>query len=66
MTHGIFTSAGNLVAWFDSRQDALDALADLIRDEPETAEEVAAIPFDACGRACGPAVTGDELLMDRA
>jgi hypothetical protein len=66
MTHGIFTSAGNLVAWFASRQDAVDALADLIRDEPEAAEEVAAIPFDARGHACGPAITGAELSTDLA
>jgi hypothetical protein len=63
MTHGIFTSTGNLVAWFENEQDALAALA---RDEPEAADEVAAIPFDDDGRACGPAVKGSALLPKAA
>jgi hypothetical protein len=66
MTHGIFTSTGNLVAWFDSEQDALAALAGLARDEPEAADEIAAIPFDDDGKACGPAVKGSTLLAHAA
>jgi hypothetical protein len=61
-TQGIFTSTGNLVTWFESEQDALPALAELARDEPEAADEVAAIPFDDDGKACGPAVKGSTLL----
>ena len=53
MTHGIFTRTGNLVAWFESEQDALAALAELVRNEPEAADEIAAIPVDHDGRACG-------------
>ncbi|HEX7289948.1 MAG TPA: hypothetical protein VF250_02365 [Conexibacter sp.] len=66
MTHGIFTSTGNLVAWFDSERDALAALAELARDEPEVADEIAAIPFDDQGKACGPAIRGSTLLPHAA
>lgn len=66
MTHGIFTSTGNLVAWFDSEQDALAALTELARDEPEAADKIAAIPFDDDGKACGPAVKGSTLLAHAA
>lgn len=66
MTHGIFTSTGNLVAWFESEQDALAALTELARDEPEAADKIAAIPFDADGKACGPAVKGSTLLAHAA
>lgn len=30
MTHGIFTSTGNLVAWFDTEDEALAMLGDLV------------------------------------
>ena len=62
MTHGIFTSTGNLVAWFDTEDEALAALGDLVAEEPEAADEIAAIPFDDEGRACGPAIKGSTLL----
>lgn len=51
---------------FESEQDALAALAELARDEPEAADEVAAIPFDNDGKACGPAVKGSSLLPKAA
>jgi len=66
MTHGIFTSTGNLVAWFESKKDALAALAELARDEPEAADEIAAVPFDDDGKACGPAVKGSALRAKAA
>jgi hypothetical protein len=56
--HGIFTSTGNLVAWFESEQEVLAALAEHARDEPEAADEIAAIQFDDDGRTCGPSVAG--------
>jgi hypothetical protein len=62
MAHGIFTSTGNVVAWFDTEDDALAALSDLVAKEPEAADEIAAIPFDNEGHACGPAITGSTLL----
>lgn len=66
MTHGMFTSTGDLVAWFQNEQDALAALAELARDEPEAADEIAAIPFDEGGKAWGPAVKGSALLVKAA
>jgi hypothetical protein len=58
MTHGIFTSTGNLVAWFDTDDEALAALSELVAEEPEAADEIAAIPFDDEGHSCGPAIEG--------
>jgi hypothetical protein len=52
MTHGILTSTGNVVAWFDTEDEALAALGDLVAEEPEAADEIAAIPFDDEGHAC--------------
>ncbi len=66
MTHGIFTSTGNVVAWFDTEDEALAALGDLVAEEPEAADEVAAIPFDDDGHACGPAIKGSTVLSQRA
>lgn len=66
MTHGIFTSTGNLVAWFDSEKDALQSLRQLANEEPESAGEIAAIPFDDQGVACGPAVSGSAVLVESA
>ena len=58
MTCGIFSSAGNLIAWCDSHDAALKALRDLVDEEPETADEVAAIPVTEAGRPCGEAILG--------
>jgi hypothetical protein len=66
MTYGIFTSTGNLVAWFDTEEDALTALGELVAEGPEAADGVAAIPVDDDGKACGPAVKGSTLLPHRA
>lgn len=56
MTYGIFSSAGNLIAWCDSQDAALKALRDLVDEEPEAADEVAAIPATETGRPCGEAI----------
>lgn len=61
MTHGIFTSSGNVVAWYDTAAEALAALSELVAGEPEAADEVATIPFDDQGHACGPAIKGSAL-----
>jgi hypothetical protein len=66
MTHGIFTSTGNLVAWFDTEDEALAALGDLVAEEPEAADEITAIPFDDEGHACGPEIKGSTLLPQSA
>jgi len=66
MNEGIFTCSGNVVAWFDTEAEALAALSDLVTEEPEAADEIAAIPFDDEGHACGPAIKGSTVLSKRA
>jgi hypothetical protein len=66
MTHGVFTSTGNVVAWFDSEDEAVAALSELVADELEAADEIAAIPFDDDGHACGPAIMGSTVLASNA
>ena len=56
MTYGIFSSAGNLIAWCDSQDAALKALRGLVDEEPEAADGVAAIPVTETGRPCGEAI----------
>ena len=58
MTHGIFTSTGNLIAWCDSREDAIAMMRNIVHDEPEAADEIAAIPVTETGRPCGAAIPG--------
>jgi len=48
--------SGNLIAWCDSQDAALKALRDLVDEEPEAADEVAAIPVTETGRPCGEAI----------
>ena len=55
MTYGIFTSTGNLIAWCESRDEAMAMMRDLVHDEPEAAEEIAAVPVDDRHRPCGDA-----------
>jgi hypothetical protein len=66
MTYGIFSSAGNLIAWCDSRDAALKALRDLVAEEPEAADEVAAIPVTETGRPCGEAILASTALEHAA
>lgn len=66
MTYGIFSSAGNLIAWCDSREDALTTLRNLIADDPTAANEVAAIPVTATGRPCGPAIPAGAATAEHA
>jgi hypothetical protein len=62
MTYGIFSSAGNLIAWCDSQDAALKALRDLVAEEPEAADEVAAIPVTETGCPCGEAILGSATV----
>ena len=66
MTYGIFSSAGNLIAWCDSQEAALTALRDLVDEEPEAADEVAAIPVTETGRPCGEAILASTALEHAA
>jgi len=62
MTYGIFSSAGNVIAWCDSRDAALKALRDLVGEEPGAADDVAAIPVRDTGRPCGAAILGSAAV----
>jgi hypothetical protein len=62
MTYGIFSSPGNLIAWCDSQDAALETLRHLAEAEPEAADEVAAIPVTETGRPCGKAILGSTAL----
>lgn len=62
MNYGIFSSAGNLIAWCDSQDAALNALRELVDEEPEAADEVAAIPVTETGRPCGEAILGSAAV----
>jgi hypothetical protein len=46
MTYSIFTSTGNLVDAFDDRDAAVAALTDIVRAEPESADEVFLVAQD--------------------
>jgi hypothetical protein len=63
MTYGIFSSAGNLIAWCDSQDAALTALRDLVDEEPEAADELAAIPVTETGRPCGKAILASAAVQ---
>jgi hypothetical protein len=60
MTYSIFTSTGNLVDGFDDRDAAVAALTDIVRAEPESADEVFLIAQDDEGHV-GETVYGSSL-----
>jgi hypothetical protein len=62
MTYGIFSATGNLIAWCDSQDVALETLYHLVEAEPEAADDVAAIPVTETGRPCGEAILGSTAL----
>jgi len=53
MTYSIFTSTGNLVDAFDDRDAALALLTDIVRSEPEAADEVFLVAQDDEGNFVG-------------
>ncbi len=60
MTYSIFTSTGNLVDAFDDREAAVSALTDIVRAEPESADEVFLVAQDDEGHV-GETVYGSSL-----
>jgi len=54
MTYSIFTSTGNLVDAFDERDAAIAALTDIVRAEPESADEVFLVAQDDEARWARP------------
>jgi hypothetical protein len=48
--YGIFSlESGNALEWFDSDDDAIDALKRLVAEEPEAVEAVGVMEFDDAG-----------------
>ena len=60
MTYSIFTSTGNLVDAFDDRDAAVAALTDIVRAEPESADEVFLVAQDDDGHV-GETIYGSSL-----
>jgi hypothetical protein len=65
MTHGIFTSNGNLVACSTATTRLSLLSTALVANEPEATDGIAAIPFDDEGHACGPAIKGSTVPPQR-
>ena len=65
MTFSIFDT-GNLVASYDDEQVALDALTQLVRDDPESAAEIVLVKFDDLGEPVGDPVVGSSVLPRQA
>ena len=61
MTYSIFTSTGNLVDAFDDRDAALALLTDIVRSEPEAADEVFLVAQDDEGNFVGETLYGSSL-----
>lgn len=60
MTYSIFDSTGNLVDAFDDRDAAVAALTDIVRADPESADEVFLVAQDDEGHM-GETIYGSSL-----
>lgn len=60
MTYSIFDSSGNLVDAFDDRDAAVAALTDIVRAEPESADDVFLVAQDDEGHM-GETLYGSSL-----
>lgn len=61
MTYSIFTSTGNLVEAFDDRTEALALLSEIVRSEPDAADDVFLVAQDDAGNFVGETVYGSSL-----
>jgi hypothetical protein len=61
MTYSIFTTTGNLVDAFESREDALALLTKIVKSEPDAADDVFLVGQDEEGNVVGDAVYGSSL-----
>ncbi len=57
----ILDSTANLVASFDSEEEARLALEVIVQQDPESADEYAIIPYGPDGLPCGDALIGSDL-----
>jgi hypothetical protein len=60
VTYSIFDGTGNLVDAFDDRDVAMAALTDIVRTEPESADEVFLVAQDDEGHV-GETIYGSSL-----
>lgn len=60
MNFSIFDS-GNLVASYINEQDAVEALSELVQDDPEGAEQLVLIGFDDTDEPAGEPVVGSSI-----
>ncbi len=65
MTFSIF-DGGNLVASYDEEEAAIDALTQLVHDDPKSAEDVVLLTFDDRGEPVGEPVLGSSIRARRA
>jgi hypothetical protein len=65
MHYMILDSAGNAVDTFDDLRAALDALERLVEAEPEAAEHVVLLSYDAEGNPVGEALTVEDARNGR-
>jgi hypothetical protein len=65
MTYSIFTTSGNLVDAFESREDALALLTEIVKSEPDAADDVFLVGQDEHGNVVGDAVYGSSLKTPR-
>lgn len=61
MTYSIFDSSGNLVDAFDDRDAATAALTEIVRAEPDAADEVLLVTQDDEGNMIGETIYGSSL-----
>lgn len=65
MTFSIFDS-GNLVASYDDEHAAIDALTQLVHDDPESADDMVLVTFDDVGEPVGDPVPGSSVRSPQA
>ena len=61
MSFSIFDSTANLVDSFDDRDEARAALENIVRQDPDAADEHAMFEFDKSGQPVGDAMTIADL-----
>ncbi len=59
--HVILDSTGNLVDSFDREDEARSALDDIVRQDPDSADEYAVLTYDDNGHPIGEALLGSDL-----
>lgn len=61
----LYIDEGNLLNFHERREDAEAAVLEVVRQQPEVAEEFGFFAFDEAGQRQGSFVSGAELLARR-